>query len=219
MVETDVLVSVPKGFKNGIKLSLENAGHEDIDGRRGDVTVTVQYMIPSDWIITEDRHEVFHNKVITLDSFKHNRTFNVYSPLGDTVAVKIPKLDFQLGHLLEGFNVTVRGFGLLTGEEVKVEAVEEDLIDLDLNMESELDITGNQKKNKREETASTADKRGNLIVHFDIDWSSVGQNTFQDLLLVTKFILHCALLHCALFQFDLRYEINIVITFHIDWLY
>ena len=169
MVETDILVKVPKGFKNGIQLSLERAGHEDLDGRRGDVTVTVRYIVPFNWVLIEETHQILHNKVISLDFFLHNRTFEVVSPLGDVVTVRMPKVDFQLSHLLVGFNMTVPRHGLLTKE--KAAAPVEDLIDLDTD-----DAGGT--------TAEVADKRGDMIVHCDIDWASVSRTTFQDLLLV-----------------------------------
>lgn len=169
MIETEIMIIVPKSFKNGIVLSLENSGHETVDGRKGDVLVNINCIIPYGWVLLEESYQILFNRLLSFEDLLKVKEFEIISPLGDSLAIKMPKIDFQLSHLLVGFNITMKGYGLLTGERSETEI---DLIDLDDENQS----NGDQQVQE--------DLRGDLIVHCDVDWNSITKDTFQDLLLV-----------------------------------
>lgn len=172
MIETEILIIVPKSFKNGIVLSLEKNGHETLDGRKGDVLVNINCIIPYGWVLLEESYQILFNRIISFEDLLKAKEFELISPLGDLLAVKIPKIDFQLSHLLVGFNITMKGYGLLTGETLMID---KDLIDLD------------DKDQSRSNQQVLEDLRGDLIVHCDVDWNSIEKETFQNLLLVDIF--------------------------------
>jgi hypothetical protein len=169
MIETEIMIIVPKSFKNGIVLSLENSGHETVDGRKGDVLVNINCMIPYGWVLLEESYQILFNRLVSFEDLLKIKEFEIISPLGDLLEIKMPKIVFQLSHLLVGFNITMKGYGLLTGE---TSVTEVDLIDLDDENQSNRDQQVQQ------------DLRGDLIVHCDVDWNSITKNIFQDLLLV-----------------------------------
>lgn len=174
MIETEIMIIVPKSFKNGIVLSLENSGHETVDGRKGTVLVNINYVIPFNWVLLEESYVILYNKLVSFEDLVEVKEFQVISPLGDELTVKMPKIDFQLSHLLVGFNITMKGYGLLTGETASIEV--SDLIDLDDENRSMVDGK-----------VEIEEARGDLIVHCDVDWNSITKDTFQNLLLVNTF--------------------------------
>ena len=194
MVEASISIVVPKGFKNGLQLTLENAGHENFDGQKGKVIATVKYIIPTDWIVSEDISEILHTKLISLDFFLGTRFFELLTPLGETVKVAMPKLDVQLSHLLFGFNVTIKHHGLLRGEAadavlgshegIDVANLDKPLDDDPRGAEAEADggVGGSHRKTQEASESS----RGDLVVHCDLDWKSITESAFQALFAVTS---------------------------------
>lgn len=189
MVETSISVVIPKGFKNGLQLTLGNAGHEHFDGQKGKVIATIKYIIPKDWSISEDISLMLHTKLISLDFFLSNRFFELLTPLGESVRVEMPKLDIQLAHLLFGFNLTVKHHGLLRGEAAAV-VLDSDAASDEVNLDvRSVDSHGDGGTVVEETSIRAADEeaaRGDLIVHCDFDWKSITESAFQALLTVTS---------------------------------
>ena len=195
MVEASISVVIPKGFKNGLQLTLENAGHENFEGQKGKVIATVKYIIPQDWLVSEDISELLHTKLISLDFFLGTPFFELSTPLGETVIVSMPKLDVQLSHLLFGFNVTIKHHGMLRGEAAAAVLDSDGVDEVDLDLLSADDhrgagagadagVEGLHRKTQDEESQAA---RGDLIVHCDLDWKSITESAFQALLAVTIF--------------------------------
>ena len=148
MEESKIFISLLPGFKNGYTVTAQGQGHQDFDGRRGDITVTILYDISEGWVYDEPSGSLSTTKTENIDNFLKDFRDEILSPTGETVSVNIPKHDeLHISDIISGFNVTVPGYGLRFN--------------------------------------SQEPKRGDLIVHYSINWESISVETYQKLLMVS----------------------------------
>lgn len=159
MKETTITIILPKGFKNGIQISQENIGHQHIDGRIGNVIVTIKYGVPFNWQLFIDTSNILYNKLIPLDYIFNVFFFNITTPFGDIIEVKMPKIEtVGLDLLLQGFNITLKNYGLLLGNGDNDDKDDSDKNDddevVDLELINDSKSINNTKRNSNNTTNS-----------------------------------------------------------------
>ena len=69
MKEATVTLAMSPGFKNKYEVSIPGIGHQDFDGRKGDLIVHLNYKIPPDWVYDEVTGGLTYLKVEPIETF------------------------------------------------------------------------------------------------------------------------------------------------------
>jgi hypothetical protein len=168
-----------------------------VDGRASDVIVNVNFRTPLGWTLDDASGDISYEQIASFDKLMMGFKTNVTTPMDEVVIVHVDPQEFDLMHILDGVTVRVEGYGLLlppeeggddnkkkkkkTKPKTKTKKATE-------NITEEAVVAKTEQDGIQAEAAGEEEKeefvRGDLVVHYEIDWSGMTKRGLKELLKV-----------------------------------
>lgn len=91
MIENVINIALPMGFRNGDTRTIPNAGHMHIDGRVGNIVISIAYSIPAGWQYDISSATLQFTSIVPLNDLINGYKSAIITPFNETIKFEIDK--------------------------------------------------------------------------------------------------------------------------------